>query len=848
MPTDRRTFLQLAAMTPAASAPATVPPNAPATVIGWPRRFTGPQLARIAFPLGGIGAGTLHLGGRGDLRDWEIFNRPDKGNAPSFRFFSIWAQTGSKKPVAKVAEARYLPPYEGSSGLGWANAPGLPRLDSAVFTGAWPLASIEFRDRRLPVRLSLEAFTPVFPLDADASGYPCAVLRYTARNPGPDVASVAMCFSLDNPAGAGEGRTAENLSMAGLRGLLFTNPALAPTHDLAGDFTVAVLGEGDLTTWRGWPRERWFSPPLLFWDQFSKQGRLDNEPTRRGTVGSVCLRREIAPGASADFTFVLAWRFPNRTPERMGWTAPKGLETTVVGNHSAIRFKSSSQAAAELARQLPALESKTRAFVQAMKDSSLPGAVKDAAMSNLSTLVSQTFFRTADGEFHGFEGTNDKSGCCYGSCSHVWNYETATAFLYPSISRSLRNAAFGHMMDPRGAIHFREMLPPGRGLSGVAAADGQMGQVMKAYLDWKLSGDTTWLKGLWPNIRKAIEFCWIKGGWDADKDGVMEGAQHNTYDVEFFGPNPQCGVYYLGGLRAAAEMARAFDDTAFAAECEQLLNRGRAWIDANLFNGEYYVQKVQGQRRDTIADKLVSTMGSDDTEQPDFQLGAGCLIDQLIGQYQADICGLGPLLDPANTRKAIAAIHRYNTKSPLGEHESVQRIFALYDESALVICDYAKAPRPRMPFPYYAEVMTGFEYAAASQMIWAGMVEQGVEAIANIRRRYDGERRNPWDEAECGHHYARAMAAWTPVVALSGFDYFAPAARLSIKPLRPGARFKCFWSAASGWGTFTLTPRTFRLDVLSGALEIAELTLPNGRRKTYSERIRVTESTPLVLS
>ena len=469
------------------------------------------------------------------------------------------------------------------------------------------------------MKLSLEAFTPVFPLDADASGFPCAVFRYTARNPGPEKATVAIAFSLDNPVGPGNDRVAENTAAPGLRGLLFTNPSLPAGHDLAGDFTVAVIGAdnaGDITTWRGWPRERWFSSPLLFWDQFSKEGRLDNEPANRGPVGSLCLRREIAPGASASFTFVLAWRFPNRTPERMGWTAPKGLEKTVVGNFACARFKSSLDAAAELARQLPELELKTRAFVQAVKESSLPGAVKDAAMSNLSTLVSQTSFRTADGEFHGFEGTNDKSGCCYGSCSHVWNYETATAFLYPTLSRSLRNAAFSHMLDPRGAIHFREMLPSGKSLSGIVAADGQMGQIMKAYLDWKLNGDTAWLKSLWPNIRKSIEFCWVKGGWDADKDGVMEGSQHNTYDVEFFGPNPQCGVYYLGGLRAAAEMARALNDTAFAAECDALLQRGRAWIDSNLFNGEYYIQKVQGQKKDTIADKLVSTMGSEDTENP----------------------------------------------------------------------------------------------------------------------------------------------------------------------------------------------------------------------------------------
>ena len=252
MPTDRRTFLQVAAMTPAA--PATSKSGEAAVereTIQWPRRFSGAKLARIAFPLGGVGAGTLHLGGRGDLRDWEIYNRPSKGNAPNFRFFSVWAKAEGKKAVAKVAEARFLPPYEGATGLGSNNVPGLPRLDSAVFTGAWPLARIDFRDRRLPVRLALEAFSPVFPVDADSSGFPCAVLRYTASNPGPLPAAVSIAFSLDNPVGAGAERRAERLELENLRGLLFTNPQLPTTDDLAADFPdLTIIGAHPAWPWQ----------------------------------------------------------------------------------------------------------------------------------------------------------------------------------------------------------------------------------------------------------------------------------------------------------------------------------------------------------------------------------------------------------------------------------------------------------------------------------------------------------------------------------------------------------------------------------------------------------------------
>jgi uncharacterized protein (DUF608 family) len=867
MPTNRRNFLKATGALPvAASAQTQTPPVAPAAQaaaapaaarppIAWPRKFTGRQLQQIAFPLGGVAAGSICLGGRGQLRDWEIYNRPDKGNQPAYAVPSIWVQLPGKKPVAKVAEARYQPPYEGSSGLGSNNAPGLPRLDAAVFTGQYPLARIGFRDRRLPVKLSLEAFTPFFPLDADASGLPACVLRYKVANPNQAPAQVALCYSLDNPVrvqgDGGAARPPADLRDNGrrdsghLHGLLMTNAGLPSDSPVRGDFTLAALDAGEVSIWRGWPRGRWWNSPMLFWDEFSAQGRLEQEPDPRGPVGAVCIRKEIPAGGEAEFTFILAWRFPNRTPGHCGWRAGKGHEKTIIGNHYCTRFETSWAAAEHLAANLPALEKQTRAFVQAMEDSTLPGSVKDAAMSNLSTLATQVCFRTADGEFHGFEGANDHSGCCHGSCTHVWNYETATAHLFPALSRSLRNASFGHMLDERGAIHFRETLPKGTGRSGLAAADGQMGQIMKAYLDYRLSGDKAWLESIWPAVKKSVEFAWIEGGWDANRDGVLEGAQHNTYDVEFYGPNPQCGVYYLGALRAAAEMARAVGDAEFAAACRDLFEKGSRWIDANLFNGEYYVQKVQGVKKESIAPNLVSNMGSDDTEKPEYQVGDGCLVDQLIGQYQADVCGLGPLLKPDNIAKTLASIYKYNYKRSLEEHVNVQRTFALNDEAILVVCDYGKGTRPHIPFPYYAELFTGHEYSAAAHMMFTGLAAQGIECVENVRFRYDGERRNPWDEAECGHHYARAMASWSTVLALSGFSYDAPKAQLDVAPRLRRAPFRSFWSTASGWGTFELGPK-LTITALAGQLEIRHLSV-RGKAVKLSGPAVVKPGRPLVV-
>ena len=203
--------------------------------------------------------------------------------------------------------------------------------------------------------------------------------------------------------------------------------------------------------------------------------------------------------------------------------------------------------------------------------------MKEAALFNLSTLRTQTCFRTPDGRFFGWEGCADNAGCCHGSCTHVWNYEQATAFLFGALARACARSSSSTPPSDDGHMSFRVDLPLGRAQEfGLAAADGQMGCIMKLYRDWQLSGDEALAAALWPKVRKALEFCWIPGGWDADRDGVMEGCQHNTMDVEYYGPNPQMGLWYLGALRAAEEMARHLGETDFAARVPALFERGRA--------------------------------------------------------------------------------------------------------------------------------------------------------------------------------------------------------------------------------------------------------------------------------
>jgi hypothetical protein len=210
-------------------------------------------------------------------------------------------------------------------------------------------------------------------------------------------------------------------------------------------------------------------------------------------------------------------------------------------------------------------------------------------------------------------------------------------------------------------------------------------------------------------------------------------------------------------------------------------------------------------------------MGAKVVTEPDYQLAQGCLVDQLVGQYMAHICGLGYLVDPAHVRTTLQSIRKYNTQSGFFDHFNCLRSFVLGDEKALLMASYPKG-RPRNPFPYFTEVMTGFEYTAAVGMLYEGDTADGLAVIRDIRSRYDGKKRSPFDEAECGHHYARAMASWAAVPALSGFSWDGRDKTMTFG-MNEGT---FFWSNGDSWGTCRVGPgaKTAELKVIHGGLTL----------------------------
>ena len=810
----------------------------------WPilKRYDQDHLARIALPLGGIGTGTVSLGGRGDLRDWEIMNRAAKGFVPlagrsTAAFFAISVKTADGKTATKAIEGPIdFSGYEESHGSTVPNH-GLPRFRNCSFAATYPFGIVSLSDADFPLEVRLEAFNPLVPADADASGIPVAVLRYVLVNKTDKAVTASVCRSLPNFIGMdGSGNTKDwkgDLVAVGgkanrnefregtnVRGIYMHSEGVAERAEQWGTIALTTTAGAGISSRTSWTQQRWGSSLLDFWDDFSADGTLQERPAieEETPIASLAVGVEVPANGTKAVTFLLTWHFPNRQT----WT-PKGNEQDRIGNYYTTKYSDAWDVAEKFAPQLESLEAKTLRFVRTFCASDLPDVVKEAALFNVSTLRTQTCFRTEDGRFYGWEGSSNTRGCCHGSCTHVWNYEQATAFLFGNLAKSMREIEFAHATDDKGLMSFRVNLPLQRAQGfAKAAADGQMGCIMKMYRDWQLSGDDQMLKSLWPHVRKALEFCWIEGGWDADRDGVMEGCQHNTMDVEYYGPNPQMGVWYLGALRSAEEMARYLDEEEFAVICHHLFEQGKRWIDENLFNGEYYVHKIQPPKdKSQIAPSLLVGMGAKDPTSPDYQLGSGCLVDQLVGQYMAQVCDLGYLLEPANIRKTLSSIMKYDLQEGQFDHFNCMRSFVLGDESALLMASYPK-DRPKDPFPYFTEVMTGFEYTAAVGMLYEGQTSDALTCIKNIRDRYDGRKRSPFDEAECGHHYARAMASWAAVLAMTGFNYSGVTKTMTFA----AKEGEFFWSDGYAWGSCSLK-RTGKgmnveLSVLGGQVDLSK--------------------------
>jgi len=809
--------------------------------------YQGNRTKEISFPLGGIGTGCIGLAGNGRLIDWEIFNKPSKGSFNGFSHFAIKAQRGGKVLDARILNGDLCPPYTGQFGAGdyqsfgfgppRTTMAGLPHFRGVAFRGQFPIATLSFKDRAFPGSVRLTAFNPFIPLDDKDSGIPAAFFEIEVRNTTSATIAYTLAGTLANPL------PANNLNSVSSEGpahfLHLKTDGLGPQDVKCGDLTLAT-DAGEVSWQEYWYRGGWFDNLDVFWRDFTSPGAFQNRSyeaasAAAGNHGTLAAHVTLKPGRSQRVRFVIAWNFPNCenywSPKACQCAKEAGLPLTWK-NYYATLWADSRASASYCLANWDRLYGLTAAFKEALFASDLPDAALEAVSATMSVLKTATVMRLEDGTFYGWEGCHPSLGCCEGSCQHVWNYAQALPFLFPKLERSMREADYKYNLRPDGGVPFRIQLPLGTKRSEVRpCADGQFGGVMKAYRDWKICGDSQWLRKLWPAIKASIEFAWHGGNidrWDPDKTGVLWGRQHHTLDMELFGPNSWLTGFYLGALKAGAEMAEHLGEPQTAAEFRGLFQKGKAWVEANLFNGQYYRQMIDlGDK--SVADRFdAAAYWSQEHKQLKYQIADGCNIDQVLAQGHANLYGLGELFDPRQVRKALASIFKYNFKKPMRDFANTWRLYCLNDEAGLVICTYPPGrDKPAIPLTYWPEAMNGFEYAAAAQMIQSGLVKEGAAVVAAVRDRYDGEKRNPWNEFECGSNYARSMASYSLLNAFSGLQFDMVKGMIGFEPVAAKAgKFQCFWSLEGGWGVFSMKPARARIQVLYGALKLKSVKLP----------------------
>lgn len=814
----------------------------------WPVicRYDVRHIGRIAMPIGGIGTGDFSLGGNGRLLNWEIMNVPAIGfngtntgnNAP---FFAVHVESAhirkTKALIGPIYDADYYD-FQGRS----VDHQGLPRFENAEFLSAYPFGQVKLSDKKMPIDVVIKAFNPLIPGDEDASSIPVGVITYEVHNKTEQEVAVSVCGNMRNFVGkdgsvkeqdwdgnwlAVGTKSNQNIFKQGnnISGIYMYSDSVDVANKAWGNICLAT--EENNVTYKLSSKSRlWEGCIDDYWADFSEDGLLtpndvlaDNDP-----MASLSVRKMIAPNKKVTFTFYISWYFPNR----YAWSSEK------VGNYYCSKYKNSWDVLQKQVPQMKQLEQKTLLFVNTLLNSSYPDYVKKVVLCGLASLRTQTVFRIGSGHLMGWEGIFYNHGSCPGSCTHVWSYEMAIPFLFGNLSKTMRDVEFNYAMDENGLMSFRAGLPLYRANEvKTAAADGQMSTILRFYRDWHLSGDKFFLKNNWEKIKLAMNYAWLKGGWDGDQDGLMEGVQHNTYDQDWVGPNPLMQLWYLGALRAAEEMALVVNDKNFASKCRRIYTTGSKLTDKHLFNGEYYIQKIGTpyQFHELALGTAVSIKNQDFLMNPYYQLGEGCLIDQLVGQFMANICSLGHLVNPQNIQKTLQSIMKYNYKATLEDYFNYFRAFAMEKDAGTIMTSWPYGKPKNPPFPFSPDIWTGSEYAVAALMIDEGMEEEGLEIIKSVSLRKDGNKRNPFSEEECGFYYIRALSSWATILSLSGFHYSGVNQSISFNQ-KAGCYF---WSNGYAWGKMEKKIKNnsmyVSLYVLSGDLPLKEVKI--GKHKPY---------------
>ncbi|QDV40498.1 hypothetical protein Enr13x_03040 [Stieleria neptunia] len=829
---------------------------------GRPEVFSGDQLKYIGMPVGGIGCGQLYLAGDGRLWLWDIFKcnyTRETGHGQRIAAFTLGGHYAhpvaageeyTKRNGADVAQGFLIRVTTSAK----ATTRTLDRqgFPGVTFRGEYPIGKVTYAEQGFPVATKLEAFTPFIPLRTKDSALPATVMAYTVTNTSESSVQVDLGSWMQNATcpyttdvASGQRRN-QVVQADGKVGVLSTvEPTSVSDGTRAGvgiqnkhgygSTTLTLLhdaNEAGLTVSAAASLTDPDSPAGLF-EQARDLSQQEEavRPLGELLVGGLFAGFRLAPGESRTVEFVVTWYFPDYNEKGARRRQMLGIKDFAkLRRHYAPWFDSADGVADYLCKNKQRLLDGTRRWNKTWYDSTLPYWLLDRSFIPLDCVASQAFHWFDSGRPYAWEGVD----CCPGTCTHVWHYAQALGRVFPELER-----AFREKVDFQAGVGFH----PQSGIIGhrgeihaSPATDGQAGSILRAYREHQMSADSAFLKRIWPNVKKAVEYLI---GEDGDGNGLLEGKQPHTLDASWFGPMGWLSGMYLAALAAGEAMAIEMADTEFAMRCRTMIDRGSERIVTELFDGEYFIHKP---------DPTVRALNSN----------KGCHIDQVLGQAWMKQVGLGRVIPKRETVSALHSLWKYNFAPDAGQYaldhiqiEQAFRWYAMPGEAGLVMCTWPKGgatdaiPGDRLrteenpavytgPGGYFNECMNGFEYQVAAHMVYEGnaedsLVEKGLAIAKAVHERYGANKRNPYNEIECSDHYARSMASYGVFLAVCGFEYHGPQGRIGFAPRVSPSNFKAPFTAAEGWGSFTQKvtddQQSASIEMYDGKLALKEFAL-----------------------
>lgn len=751
------------------------------------------ELRYIGMPVGGICSGGVYVGGDGRLWLWDIFNQNQLGVVT--KTLPVKLESFNIKEINNTHGSLYLEPLTEVSPLqqGFAlsikqnGTTVIKRLqqddwDEVTFESTYPVATIKYIDNNLPLQVSVEAFSPFIPGNADDSGLPATIQAITIKNTGSSNISVEVIGWLENKILLNSekknadfsriNKITENKLYSGivLQGTT-TNKELEKAADY-GNMCFACLEKNAI------------SIEDVNTSENKRAYKIKDliKPTTNAPVAGIIIEYHLKADQEIKSDFIISWYMSNTS-----FYSDKNIQEMTVQDadkhYYTTRFADANAVAAYIAQKYTSLKDKTMLWKQTWYDSTLPWWFLERTFSNISTMATTTTHRFQSGRYYAWEGV----GCCHGNCTHVYQYAQAVSRIFPELERDTRervDLGIGYD-EATGMIHIRgEKTGP--------SIDGQAGTVLRIYREHQMSSNYTFLRKNWAKIKKAVIFIMVQ---DKNKDGMEDTPMENTLDALWHGEIAWIVGLCIAGVRAGQAMAEEMEDMDFAERCRKYIELGSKNMEQYLFNGEYFIHRPDP----SVGKKEIGSFNT-------------CHIDQVYGQGWVWQVGLERILSKEKTMSALQALWKYNYMPNVGPYiktHSDGRFYALAGEGGMIMNtnpyndDNPYGNAKAWQVGYFSECMSGFEHQVASHMMAEGMIRESLVLTRSIHDRYHAFKRNPFNEVECSDHYGRAMASYGTFVTACGFTYHGPKGQIGFAPKLTPENFKAPFTSANGWGSYS---------------------------------------------